>query len=349
MERVDRFETPDGIGLRVADSGPRESAGPGEPTLVLVHGWSQDLRTWDRVVEDLRRGGETGRIVRHDHRGHGGSDAAPDGTATLGRAADDLAALIVERVPEGPIVLVGHSMGGMAVMALAERHPDLVARRVAGVAFVATASNDMGELTLGLDGPAGHLAARGEQLMAPMAARLGHRAPAGSVGDGAVTPSRSSSSGPAPLRFVFLPRGAGARGRARLLAPAVRALVFGHRARREDVLSVAEQALAAHPPSVMAFRSSIAEHRRVEALAALRSTPTVVLVGDRDRLCPQRHARVIADELPDAEIALYPGAGHMITFERSAEVAAHLAGLLAAARAAAPGTPETEEPARVSA
>jgi pimeloyl-ACP methyl ester carboxylesterase len=335
MERVDRFTTPDGVGLRVADSGPSAA---GEPTLVLVHGWSQDLRTWDRVVEDLRRGGVTDRIVRHDHRGHGGSDAAPEGTATIGRAADDLAALITERVPEGPIVLAGHSMGGMTLMALAERHPDLVSRRVVGIAFVATASDDMADLTLGLDGRAGHLVARGERVLVPLTARLGHRAPAGTVGDGAITPSRASSAG------------SGGRARARALAPAVRALVFGHRPRREDVLSVAEQALAAHPPSVMAFRASIAEHRRTETLAALRRTPAVVLVGDRDRLCPQRHARVIAGELPDAEIALYPGAGHMITFERSTEVAAHLAGLLDAARAVDhPAGTETGEPARVSA
>src|SRR3954463_9373934 len=98
-EQVDRFTTSDGTRLRVADSGD----GPG-PTLVLVHGWSQDLRTWDRVVDDLRRTGVASRIVRHDQRGHGGSDAAPEGTATIGTAADDLAALLAERVPDGPLV-----------------------------------------------------------------------------------------------------------------------------------------------------------------------------------------------------------------------------------------------------
>jgi pimeloyl-ACP methyl ester carboxylesterase len=110
----------------------------------------------------------------------------------------------------------------------------------------------------------------------------------------------------------------------------VRALVFGRHARRADVLSVAEQALAAHPPSVAAFRASIAEHERRDALAALHGTPTVVLVGDRDRLCPQRHARAIAAALPDARIVLFPGAGHMINLERADEVAAQIAGLLAA-------------------
>ena len=102
------------------------AARPGEPTLVLVHGWSQDLRTWDRVVDDLRRAGVTARILRYDHRGHGGSDVARrgrrDDRARRRRPRrDDRRAR-----PEGPVVLAGHSMGGMTLMALAERHPDLV-------------------------------------------------------------------------------------------------------------------------------------------------------------------------------------------------------------------------------
>lgn len=319
-DTVTGFTTSDGVRLRVAERG-----GGATPTLVLVHGWSQDLRTWDRVVDDLVRAGWTGRIVRHDHRGHGGSQAAPRGTATIARAADDLAELIADRVPDGPIVLAGHSMGGMTLMALAERHPRLVADRVAGAAFVATASDDMARLTLGLDGPrtrrAGRLVARGEHVFVPLTAHLGHRAPAGEVGSGAVRPATDDRHGRAPHP----------RLRAALLAPGVRALVFGRHPRRADVLAVAEQALAAHPPSVAGFRRSIAEHDRRPALDAVRHRPTVVLVGGHDRLCPPRHARAIADALPDAEIVLLPGAGHMITYERSPEVAAHVQGLLEAA------------------
>jgi pimeloyl-ACP methyl ester carboxylesterase len=198
----------------------------------------------------------------------------------------------------------------MTLMALAERHPALVAERVVGVAFVATASDDMQRLDLGMPGRRGRLVSRTEQVLGPLTARMGHRAPAGEIGD------------------VGRAGGARPRGRATALSPAVRALVFGHHPRRADVLSVAEQALAAHPPSVAAFRGSIGEHQRREALATLRGTPTVVLVGDRDRLCPPRHARAIAAALPDARIVLLPGAGHMINLERADEVAAHVAGLL---------------------
>jgi pimeloyl-ACP methyl ester carboxylesterase len=215
-------------------------------------------------------------------------------------------------------VLAGHSMGGMAIMALAERHPALVAARAAGVALVATTSGGMTDLDLGLPGRRGQLVARGEHVIVPLAAHLGGvRA---GVGSG---------------------RTATPTVRAAAIAPVIRALVFGRHPRRADVLSVAEQALAAHPPSVAAFRASIGEHRRTEALAALAEVPVTVLVGDRDRLCPRRHSDVIADALPAASVALYPGAGHMITFERAPEVAAHVRGLLDRAAAVA-ATPSEE-------
>lgn len=317
----DVFTAPDGVRLRVSDEAQHAD---GEPTLVLVHGWSQDLRTWDRVVDVLRAGGWRGRILRHDHRGHGGSDAAPAGTATVGRAADDLAALITERVPTGPVVLAGHSMGGMSIIALAERRPELVAARVVGVGLVATTSGDMVDLDLGMPGRRGRLVARGEHVLVPLAAHLGEtRAGVGRAG--------STEEAPAPRR------------RAAAIAPVVRALVFGSRPRWSDVLSVAEQALAAHPPSVAAFRASIGEHRRTDALAALSGLPVTVLVGDHDRLCPRRHTDVIADALPSATVALFPGAGHMITVERAPEVAAHLRGLLDRAATATPRAGSEEE------
>jgi pimeloyl-ACP methyl ester carboxylesterase len=315
-ETVGPLDLATGITLRIARSG---LARPGEPTLVLAHGWSQDLRTWDRVVGDLRRAGVTASILRYDHRGHGGSESPGRGGATIGRAADDLAAILTDHVT-GPVVLAGHSMGGMTLMALAERHPDLVRSRVVGAGFVATASDDMTEMTLGIHGRRGAFVARGERVIMPWLASIGDRAPV----------HRAD------------PEGSGVHTRSLALAPVVRALVFGRHPRRADVLSVAEQTFAADPGAVAAFRASIGEHQRTSSLEALRGVPAVVLVGTRDRLCPADHARTIAGALPDAELVVLPGAGHMITFERSQEVAAHLQGLLEAATFAAPATTSRE-------
>ena len=132
-------------------------------------------------------------------------------------------------------------------------------------------------------------------------------------------PVRGPPRPPGPRRpHRGRPHGAEPAPRRPALAGGPGPLVVGRRADREDV-------------TVAAFRTSIAEHSRRRALEVLRGTPAVVLVGGRDRLCPPHHARAITAELPGAELALYPGAGHMITFERAPEVAAHLRGLLAAA------------------
>src|SRR2546429_406908 len=65
--------------------------------------------------------------------------------------------------PEGPLVLAGHSMGGMTIMALAEQFPELVAERVAGVFFAGTSAGKLAAVSLGL--PA--VGARAFRALAP--------------------------------------------------------------------------------------------------------------------------------------------------------------------------------------
>jgi pimeloyl-ACP methyl ester carboxylesterase len=109
-------------------------------TVVLAHGWGLSSRSWEDVAQLLVLSDPTLRVIAYDHRGHGGSASAP---ATIERLADDLAAVLRAHVPDGPIVLGGHSLGGMTVMALAERYPEVIADRVGGVAFVATSAGDL--------------------------------------------------------------------------------------------------------------------------------------------------------------------------------------------------------------
>ncbi|MEU3275289.1 alpha/beta hydrolase [Saccharomonospora sp. NPDC006951] len=286
------FVTGDGTPLRVELSGPADAG----YTLVLVHGWTQDHRSWDRVVAELPSGI---RVLRYDLRGHGDSAPATPETATIDQLADDLAELIARRVPEGRLVLAGHSMGGMTIMALADRHPELVASRVDGVAFVATSCGGMNNISLGLPGVVGRGAAKAERRLAKLL--VAYRKEALPLRPGAVR--------------------AGARW-----------LVFGSKPRRADVASVAEQLLRAHPASVGGFQNAISLHERRMALAALRTTKAVVLAGDADRLCPASHARAIAGELPGARLLLFPGAGHMLQQERAREVAEQLGRLLTTAR-----------------
>ncbi len=106
---------------------------PSDVTAVLLHGWTMDLTTWDRVSALL-----PGRVVRYDVRGHGRSP----GAGTISELADDLAAVLQECAPTGRIVLAGHSLGGMTIMALAEQRPELFSR-VSGVALIATSCGNL--------------------------------------------------------------------------------------------------------------------------------------------------------------------------------------------------------------
>jgi pimeloyl-ACP methyl ester carboxylesterase len=280
-----RFVTSDRTALHVVDSGPRDA----EVTVVLLHGWTLDHTSWDRVADALPV-----RVLRYDHRGHGGSAPAPAGTATIARLADDLAQIIADRVPTGRIVLAGHSMGGMTIMALAESHPELL-RRVSGTVLVATSCGGLTDVTLGLPSWAAAVFLRGERVVNRRLAKL--RRPVLSE-------------------------------RTHVMRPGLRWLLFGRRPRREDVIASAAMVGRCHPASMVGFRDSLNEHERRSALAELVDIPAVVLAGASDRLTPLTHARVIARELPGADLVIYPGAGHMLPLERAAEVAKHISRML---------------------
>jgi 3-oxoadipate enol-lactonase len=102
--------------LRVAVQGTDE----GLP-VVLSHALGLDLRMWDELAASLAAGHP---VLRHDHRGHGGS-AVPPGPWSMDDLVDD-AARVIREWGRGPVLFVGLSMGGMVGQGLAIRHPELV-------------------------------------------------------------------------------------------------------------------------------------------------------------------------------------------------------------------------------
>ena len=131
--RVHTVTASDGVRINVeVDDGPADA-----PTIVFVHGWVCTLDTWHYQRLALRG---RHRMVLMDHRSHGGSGRSTPGGSTFAQLADDLARVVTELVPSGPIVLVGHSMGGMTIQQLAADRPELLGDRVVGVALVATSS-----------------------------------------------------------------------------------------------------------------------------------------------------------------------------------------------------------------
>src|SRR5580658_7474208 len=109
------------------DDGRRLSAlvwGDAPPEFVLLHGGAQNAHTWDTVALALGR-----PLVAIDLPGHGHSDGYRSGLRNVGHNADDVANVIRTLAPQAKAV-VGMAMGGITLLGLIERHPELVRRAV---------------------------------------------------------------------------------------------------------------------------------------------------------------------------------------------------------------------------
>lgn len=132
----------DGTNLSVRRHGDPNA----EVSVIFVHGWTLGAELFDGVIGHLlaATAGEV-NLISYDGRGHGRTLAGSPGNATLEQLADDLRSVVDACAPQGSVILVGHSMGGMTLLAFAERHRDLLDMRVTGAAFVCTSSGRMWE------------------------------------------------------------------------------------------------------------------------------------------------------------------------------------------------------------
>ncbi|MEU9141903.1 alpha/beta hydrolase [Streptomyces sp. NPDC048404] len=283
---------------------------PAPVTVVFSHGYCLSQDSWHFQRAALRG---VVRTVHWDQRSHGRSgrgvaqleDRKPVTIDQLGR---DLLAVIEAAVPEGPIVLVGHSMGGMTVMALADQFPELIRDRVAAVALVGTSSGRLGEVNFGL--PVAGVAAVRRVLPGVLKA-LGQQA-------------------------ALVERGR--RATADLFAGVIKRYSFGGRDIDPAVERFAERMIEGTPIDVVAeFYPAFTEHDKTAALARFAGMPVLVLAGVKDLVTPSEHSEAIADLLPDAELVLVPDAGHLVMLEHPEVVIDRLADLLVRAGAVPAG------------
>ncbi|MEV0581604.1 alpha/beta hydrolase [Nonomuraea sp. NPDC050310] len=272
--------TSDGIALHVEIDGPEDAP----LTLVFSHGYCLNLESWHYQRRELR---ENHRIVLWDQRSHGLSQRAPAEDCTIDRLGDDLAEVLDAFVP-GPCVLIGHSMGGMTMMALADRRPELFGERIRGAALLATSAGKLAELTLGL--PA-LLSKAVHKVAPPTVSLLGRR---GSL----VDKTRHAGSDIAFLitRYIGF-------GDSKNVSP--------------TIVDFAESMIRATPTEVVAnFYSALMNHDKLSALSVLDDVPTAIMVGDRDWLTPPDHSKAIAAALPKAQLTEVPDTSHLIQLER---------------------------------
>jgi pimeloyl-ACP methyl ester carboxylesterase len=144
--RTHMVTTDDGVTLTVREVGGPEAT----VTAVFCHGLCLDMSSWRCQRAGLRRmWGDEIRLVFYDHRGHGESaDGHPD-EYTINRLGSDLATVLDAVAATGPIILVGHSMGGMAILAYLGANADAIGTRVIGVGLIATAADRIADTGLG--------------------------------------------------------------------------------------------------------------------------------------------------------------------------------------------------------
>lgn len=269
----------DGVPLAVREVGPVDAP----LTVVFAHGFC--LRMGAFYFQRARLAQEWGpqvRMVFYDQRGHGQSGDASHDSYTVGQLGADLEAVLNVMVQHGPVVLVGHSMGGMTVLSHARQFPPRYGTRIVGVALISSAAEGVARSPLGeiLANPALE-AARTVVRYAP---RLVHRG----------------------------------RGAARsVLSPILRAASYGDEKISPSVVAFSEKMMHDTPVATLVeFLHALEVHDETAALAVLAKVPSLIACGDADLLTPPENSEQMAAVLPKSELLIVPGAGHLVQLEQ---------------------------------
>lgn len=268
----------DGTEIAVRASGPEDA-----PVLVFAHAFSLDMTTWYYQWQAFS---DRYRCVLYDARGHGRTGKPASDDYSLLAMARDLEAVLDFTVPGGPAVLIGHSMGGMAIVAFAQQHPEAFGDRVVGVVLADTAVSDLLTEVFGSVGVQAGAALR----------RLGTRL-AGRV-EGTERFLRGLRRYGADLSFLI---GWGTN--------------FGPQASPSLVEYVTRLSQDAPAEVWIHTLQDILQLDLKEALEHI-TVPSLVLVGDRDLVTPKASALALREALADARAVAIGGAGHVAMMER---------------------------------
>jgi pimeloyl-ACP methyl ester carboxylesterase len=266
-----QLPTRDGGSLHVVERGS------GRP-LVLLHGVTLQWWIWGAQFNTLS---DRYRLIAWDMRGHGRSTAGSEGV-TLDAVAHDLATVLVE-LDVRDAVVVGHSMGGMALARFCTDHHELLDERLGGLMFLATSAAPVA-LPAVVGGGVGLI------NLVQRIATAGMRRP------------RLRYRWPDTDLTAFVLRTA-----------------FGRRASGAAVDEVRRMIAEVEPETAMQAGAAIAAHDVREDLGHV-DVPAMVVVGGADLLTPASHARGVAECVPDADLRVLRGIGHQVMQEAPEEL-----------------------------
>jgi len=293
-----RLTSHDGTKLQV------EELGQG-PCLVFAHGFSLTQDSWHYQRRDLP---ERFRCVFYDQRGHGRSGRPRKHDYSLQALAGDLKA-VLDWTGEDRVVVVAHSMGGIASLQFAEQFPGELGGRVAGLVLVGSTYVDtVRGMTAAVSAWGSAWAQRtlitgAFRFMGQDPARANQLRRRGSDLGYLGTRLFGFGSNPSPSQVAFI-----------------------------------DQTLAGTDVEVWAkVFPSLIDFDLSDALAAV-NVPALIATGDKDRLTPPAAARHMADKIPGSRLLILEDAGHCAFLEEhevlNAEIAALADEALAPAKAA---------------
>jgi pimeloyl-ACP methyl ester carboxylesterase len=241
------------------------------PPILFSHGVTLSSRTWAKQFDSIPAAGF--RALAFDGRGHGESTVGDTGHSIDNLAADVRS--VLEILDLRGAVLVGHSMGGMAMQAFAIRHPDIALARVSGLVLLSTAARTVTSDVRRLRGPLERVTGAVPNV-------------------GAIMRQQNLGLLIARMGFGDAPHPSHVEATRQMLAACSRETL------RDSSRAILSLDLTPGLPSI--------------------TLPTLVIVGTADVITPPRDSRQIASLIPDANLVEFPGAGHMLMYERAAEV-----------------------------
>lgn len=252
-------------------------------TVVFVHGFTLAAESFYLQVNHLRRNHPQVSCLLLDLRGHGQTGAVPPSECTVIGLADDVQAVINHCSPNGRIVLVGHSLGGLAVLNAVRRmkteDPELYAR-IDALILAATSIE-----SLSVQGLPQVLASPvADQTMAAVEA----------------SPSQTRKVREAAAKF---------------LAPALATAVFNRPTGYDRVEFHAAMIHETPLASFVGFFDDLQHHNELGAGEALQGKMGFILAGESDAVTPVSQSERLRQAWPEAWFQVAAGAGHMLVLE----------------------------------
>ena len=256
--------------------------------VIFAHGYALDRRSWWYQWRDLpaHLGPET-RLVRYDQRGHGESEYEP--VESINALGEDLHAVLTQYASE-EVYLVGHSMGGMSILALARKYPELFGKVIKGVVMVSSTSGESSQSRLGtpiLDLP----------LVSNYAPQI-----LDFLADRSELVERGMRAGK-DIAFVMTKR-----------------YSFDSQVDPRLVEFVSEMIRDTSIEVIADFFPLFQEFDAFEALRVIKKVPIEFFCGLSDRLTPPEHTTTMGDQIPEARVHLLPKTGHLLMLERPDQI-----------------------------